>query len=307
MPAETRGSVRQRKGKATTKADELPPLNARVTELNSSDDEAEEKLQEEPKPKPTPKARAESEDEYSPWLDIARVLTFLLVASAGLSYLISGGDSFTWGLKHPPKYLRRTWWEEQFVGYIPDNTNPLVASRRTETDPTPPVKQKSPLSIPIEELAQYDGTDPEKPIYLAINGTIYDVTANRRTYGPGGSYHVFAGADAARGFVTGCFADDRTADLRGIEEMHLPRDDPEIDAQYTAAQLAELREKELGDARQKVHDQLAHWVRFFEKNPKYPRVGFVKREKGWLEKEPRRKLCDQAEKGRPKRKAPGQE
>ncbi|KAI1855196.1 hypothetical protein JX266_000061 [Neoarthrinium moseri] len=280
MPAETRGSVRQRKGKATTKADGLPPLNARVTELNSSDDEAEEKLQEEPKPKPTPKARAESEDEYSPWLDIARVLTFLLVASAGLSYLISGGDSFTWGLKHPPKYLRRTWWEEQF---------------------------KSPLSIPIEELAQYDGTDPEKPIYLAINGTIYDVTANRRTYGPGGSYHVFAGADAARGFVTGCFADDRTADLRGIEEMHLPRDDPEIDAQYTAAQLAELREKELGDARQKVHDQLAHWVRFFEKNPKYPRVGFVKREKGWLEKEPRRKLCDQAEKGRPKRKAPGQE
>lgn len=167
-----------------------------------------------------------------------------------------------------------------------------------------PCSQRQPISLTPDELKAFDGSDAEKPIYLAINGSVYDVSANRRTYGPGGSYNVFAGVDAARGFVTGCFAEDATADLRGIEEMHIPRDDPEVDRHFTAAELAELKKKELEDAKQKVHDQLSHWVNFFAKSPKYPKIGTVKREKNWLEKEPRKKLCSQAEKGRPKRKIP---
>jgi predicted heme/steroid binding protein len=159
----------------------------------------------------------------------------------------------------------------------------------------------------LAELAQYDGTDETKPLYLAINGTIYDVSSNRRTYGPGGSYSVFAGVDAARGFVTGCFQEDKTADMRGVEDMFLPLDDPEVDRLYTAAELETLKQAELESAQKRVYDALAHWVNFFENSPRYARVGFVKREKGWLEKEPRKKLCDQAAKGRSKRKIPGQE
>lgn len=120
MPAETRGSVRQRKAVPIRPSTE--ELNPRVVELNSSDDEdaINGPLQEDPKPKPTPKTRVKREDDdYSPWLDVLRVLTFLLVASAGLSYLISSGESFTWGLKHPPKYLRKEWWQEQFVCWPP--------------------------------------------------------------------------------------------------------------------------------------------------------------------------------------------
>src|SRR5205814_4778334 len=65
----------------------------------------------------------------------------------------------------------------------------------------------------------YDGTNPDLPIYLAINGTIFDVSASRHIYGPGGSYHFFAGHDATRAYVTGCFTEDITPDLRGVEEM----------------------------------------------------------------------------------------
>lgn len=154
------------------------------------------------------------------------------------------------------------------------------------------------------ELARYDGSDPELPIYLAINGTVFDVTANRRTYGPGGSYHVFTGADASRGFVTGCFAEDRTADMRGVETMFLPLDDPEVDRHIPADALARLRIDELRDARKKVHEALAHWAQFFENSPKYPKVGYVRREPGWLDKEPRRPLCAEAAKSRPKRQIP---
>ncbi|KAK9455862.1 cytochrome b5-like heme/steroid binding domain-containing protein [Dipodascopsis uninucleata] len=66
------------------------------------------------------------------------------------------------------------------------------------------------------ELAYYDGSDPHLPVYVGLNGSVYDVTENRLTYGPGGPYHFFAGRDAARAFVTGCFSSDLTHDLRGL-------------------------------------------------------------------------------------------
>ncbi|OJA07770.1 hypothetical protein AZE42_02987 [Rhizopogon vesiculosus] len=67
-------------------------------------------------------------------------------------------------------------------------------------------------------LATFDGTDSTKPLYLAIDGDVFDVSSNRRTYGPGGPYHHMAGVDAARSFATGCFATHRTHDLRGLSE-----------------------------------------------------------------------------------------
>ncbi|KAG8955580.1 hypothetical protein FRC04_007571 [Tulasnella sp. 424] len=70
-------------------------------------------------------------------------------------------------------------------------------------------------------LAKYDGTDPEKPVLLAIDGIVYDVSEGRRTYGPGGSYHQFAGRDAARAFVTGCFREHLTHDIRGFGENEI--------------------------------------------------------------------------------------
>lgn len=35
-------------------------------------------------------------------------------------------------------------------------------------------------------------------IYVAIKGTVFDVTRNKDSYGPDGGYHVFVGKDASR-------------------------------------------------------------------------------------------------------------
>jgi len=51
----------------------------------------------------------------------------------------------------------------------------------------------------LAELAAYDGSDPSKPIYVAIKGTIFDVTHKKDVYGPEGSYNVFAGKDGSKG------------------------------------------------------------------------------------------------------------
>ncbi|KAK3951902.1 hypothetical protein QBC32DRAFT_342865 [Pseudoneurospora amorphoporcata] len=228
------------------------------------------------------KRRIQDQDESNPWLlDMLRVISFLLLASCGLSYLISNGETFFWGMSHPPNYLQLGWWKTQLRG---------------------------PIYLTPAELAAFDGTDESKPIYLAINHTIYDVSANRRTYGPGGSYHVFAGVDASRAYVTGCFAEDRTPDMRGVEQMFLPLDDPAVDNKYwTPDELKALKRKEMEDAINKVNDALTHWVNFFAKSNKYRFVGYVKRDKDWLKKEPQPKLCEAAGRSRTPRSPPADE
>ena len=48
----------------------------------------------------------------------------------------------------------------------------------------------------VDELKKYDGTDPSRPIYLAYEGNIYDVTGGKEFYQKGGVYHFLAGKDS---------------------------------------------------------------------------------------------------------------
>jgi hypothetical protein len=41
--------------------------------------------------------------------------------------------------------------------------------------------QQGPIRLTDQQLEAYDGTDPDKPVYIALNGTIYDVSVSRRT------------------------------------------------------------------------------------------------------------------------------
>jgi len=161
-----------------------------------------------------------------------------------------------------------------------------------------------PINLTSPELSLYNGTTPTLPIYLALNSTIYDVTAGRHFYGPGGSYHVFAGRDATRAFVTSCFDVDLHPDLRGVEDMFLPTSTPEIDAQFTSGELKTRVEQERRNAAKQVQSAVRHWVDFFENSPKYRRVGVVVREVGWESKGDVPVLCEKARKGRPVRKPP---
>ncbi|KKR31495.1 MAG: hypothetical protein UT63_C0068G0005 [Candidatus Gottesmanbacteria bacterium GW2011_GWC2_39_8] len=48
----------------------------------------------------------------------------------------------------------------------------------------------------VSELSKFNGTDPNKPIYIAYNGEVYDVSGGRNFYKPGGTYHFLAGRDS---------------------------------------------------------------------------------------------------------------
>jgi predicted heme/steroid binding protein len=244
---------------------------------------------------PAPAERIKAEDRSNPFsvIEIARMVTLLVILSCALSYFVTKNDLF-WG--HRPAFTKLSFWQDLLVWLIPLRYKAV----RERTNAWQTLKRR-PLYLTPDELARYDGTDPALPIYLAINGTIYDVSAGARHYGPGGSYHSFAGADATRAFVTGCFADDITSDMRGAELMYIPSDDPEIDALWSKGQLKALKEQEIRFARSQVEQNVKKWVDFFKDSEKYPFIGFVKRPEPTGEPP---ELCKTAREGRPKRRKP---
>ncbi|XP_002023417.2 neuferricin homolog [Drosophila persimilis] len=63
------------------------------------------------------------------------------------------------------------------------------------------------------ELSKYNGEDGQ-PIYLALLGSVFDVTRGIKHYGTGCSYNFFVGRDASVAFISGEFEeyDPQTAD-----------------------------------------------------------------------------------------------
>jgi Cytochrome b5-like Heme/Steroid binding domain. len=59
----------------------------------------------------------------------------------------------------------------------------------------------------LRDLSKYDGSVDEtgklKPIYVALADLVFDVSASRQFYGPGGPYACFAGRDATEGLAKG--------------------------------------------------------------------------------------------------------
>ncbi len=48
------------------------------------------------------------------------------------------------------------------------------------------------------ELARYNGVDPQLPIYLALDGFVYDISKGKEFYQVGGPYHDLAGKDSSK-------------------------------------------------------------------------------------------------------------
>jgi len=95
-----------------------------------------------------------------------------------------------------------------------------------------------------EELKQYNGKDENLPVYLAVRGKVFDVSAGRKHYGPGGTYSFLSGKDASRAFATGCYEDTCEQGLHGLTERQLK----EVD----------------------------HWDKFYSEHKEYTFVGYLK-------------------------------
>lgn len=179
---------------------------------------------------------------------------------------------------------------------------PLESLRGTESTNKSLKKQKGPIHLTPTQLSLYNGTDPSLPIYLAVNGTVFDVSANRMMYGPGGHYNFFTGRDATRAFVTGCFQEDLTHDLRGVEEIFIPIDHEEQVKGLSSGERKIRREQDVRVARGMVRRTVQHWEGFFRGHKKYFEVGRVV---GLVVSGEKRELCQAAVQQRPEKSTRG--
>ncbi|KAI8127850.1 Membrane-associated progesterone receptor component 2 [Lucilia cuprina] len=97
---------------------------------------------------------------------------------------------------------------------------PSVGSQKPQEPELPKLRR----DFTVAELRQYDGTQPDGRILVAVNGKVFDVTKGRRFYGPGGPYASFAGRDASRNLATFSVAPndkDEYDDLSDLSAMEL--------------------------------------------------------------------------------------
>lgn len=97
----------------------------------------------------------------------------------------------------------------------------------------------------MAQLREYNGHTKSR-VYVAINGTVFDVTRKRHLYTGSGSYRRLAGNDCSRVLVTGCLgkADEYTHDLRGLDPLE-------------------------------IEENLGSWLRYYSKHRDYWKVATV--------------------------------
>ncbi|XP_058444273.1 membrane-associated progesterone receptor component 1-like [Malaya genurostris] len=89
------------------------------------------------------------------------------------------------------------------VGVITFLLYKIFRSRQQPVAPPPePELPRLRKDFTVAELKQFDGTQADGRVLVAVNGNVYDVTKGKRFYGPGGPYAAFGGRDASRGLAT---------------------------------------------------------------------------------------------------------
>ena len=91
---------------------------------------------------------------------------------------------------------------------------------------TNPLKKKNsqlvqPKLLTLAQLRSHDGSDPTVPMYISIQGTVFDVSAGKAFYGPEGVY-PFAGRECARAFaLVSTDVADCVSDVSGLGALEM--------------------------------------------------------------------------------------
>ncbi|XP_050404102.1 neudesin [Patella vulgata] len=86
-----------------------------------------------------------------------------------------------------------------------------------------------------EQIAEYDGSDPDKPIYMGIKGVVFDVSSGKDFYGKGASYNSLVGIDSTRAVAKMSLDPaDLTHDITGLSPQELKALDSVFDGTYKA-------------------------------------------------------------------------
>mmetsp|Transcript_5861 Transcript_5861/g.13029 ORF Transcript_5861/g.13029 Transcript_5861/m.13029 type:complete len:255 (+) Transcript_5861:198-962(+) len=93
-----------------------------------------------------------------------------------------------------------------------------AAKEEDNTEPDPP------RNYTASQLAYFDGTADDKgcnkPVYLSLEGTVFDVSKGRDFYGPDGPYALFAGHECGVAMAKLSFDTKHLDDVEGCSKLN---------------------------------------------------------------------------------------
>ena len=129
-------------------------------------------------------------------------------------------DTFT-GIRGSSGYLGIfliVFLTHQFLNYTRPPVVDDTMSTEEKEEPDPP------RNFTTKQLAYFDGTKDEKsgedkPVYLSVNGIVFDVSNGRDFYGPEGPYEKFAGKECGVALAKMSFDEQHLGDLKGCSDL----------------------------------------------------------------------------------------
>jgi membrane-associated progesterone receptor component len=104
---------------------------------------------------------------------------------------------------------------------VSDDKIKATAADIPDDEPDPP------RNFTKKQLAHFDGTkegpkptDEDKPVYLAVQGIVFDVTLGRDFYGPDGPYEKFAGHECGVALAKMSFDEEHLDNLDGCANLN---------------------------------------------------------------------------------------
>jgi len=91
-------------------------------------------------------------------------------------------------------------------------------------------EREPPRNFTFKQLLHFDGKrcdklDEDKPVYLSINGKVFDVSKGREFYGPGAPYEMFAGHECGVALVKMSFDESYLDDIAGCKSLNYSEKD----------------------------------------------------------------------------------
>ncbi len=85
-------------------------------------------------------------------------------------------------------------------------------------------EEDEPRNFTMKQLLHFNGKMDEKfgelkPVYLSLNGTVFDVSKGRDFYGEGGPYEQFAGRECGVALAKMSFEESHLDDIAGCEKL----------------------------------------------------------------------------------------
>mmetsp|Transcript_15303 Transcript_15303/g.42445 ORF Transcript_15303/g.42445 Transcript_15303/m.42445 type:complete len:295 (+) Transcript_15303:121-1005(+) len=110
-----------------------------------------------------------------------------------------------------------------FIGYKVMNSysEPIVDDTKEEEEEEEPSPPRNFTSL---QLVHFNGepderTGEDKPVYLSVNGTVFDVSDGRNFYGPEGPYAAFAGRECGVALAKMSFDAEHLNNLAGCKDL----------------------------------------------------------------------------------------